>query len=139
VDFIGAGMTTAITPAKPPGNYSSSISSYSMNDFPTAFADYFGAFPEEEKYLFRWVEKEAPTKFSQLLKVRTSSTKKKVTTTRETSFFVEGEKDTKGKVLSLDIRFLELTHQKSSVSLPITGPRIMPTSWSNAHKQRRMK
>jgi hypothetical protein len=106
VDFIGAGMTTAITPAKPPGNYSSSISSYSMNDFPTAFADYFGAFPEEEKYLFRWVEKEAPTKFSQLLKVRTSSTKKKVTTTRETSFFVEGEKDTKGKVLSLDIRFL---------------------------------
>jgi len=117
VEFIAAGLTTAITPAKPPGSYSPSVSSYSMSDFPSAYPDYFSTFPDEERHLFHWVEKTAPTKFNQLLKIQTSTTKKKVTTTRETSFFVEGEKDKKGKVLTLSLRYMG-TYQPIMQSVP---------------------
>lgn len=118
VEFIAAGIgTAAIIPSKPSASFSSSIGSYSLSGFPPAYADYFAEFPEEQRYLFNWVEKQAPNKFNQLLKVQTSTKKKKVVTTRETSFFVEGAKGNRGEVLDLSIRYMG-TFQPTSEKVP---------------------
>ncbi len=118
VEFIAAGTgTTAIIPRKPSGSYESGITFFSRSDFPTAYDDYFEEFPEEKRHLFNWVEKQAPARFSQLITVQTSTRKKKVVTTRETSFFVEGEKDKRGEVLDLSIRYLG-TSQPTTETVP---------------------
>ena len=117
VEFMAAGTETIpITPSKPPGSYSSSINAYRLEGFPTAY-DYFTSYPDEEKYIHHWAEKQAPSKFKQLLKVQTTTKQKKVITTRETSFFVEGEKDERNKVRYLTIRYMG-TFRPASETVP---------------------
>jgi hypothetical protein len=113
INFIGAGDgATPVVVSKAPAAYSPRVP-YNPSKFPSK--DYWKQNPEEEKYLFYWIENAAPATFNQLVTTRVTKKRKNITTTAETTYRVEGEKTKNGKVSHVSIEFvgtlLPLTQQ----------------------------
>jgi hypothetical protein len=108
IKFAGEGSAAkAISPSKPPNDFSSRLLSFASKQFPGGSHEaYFKNNPEEKKYLLHWIEKQAPVKFAQQVKIKTSNPKNKITTTKETTFLVEGEKNKNGDVTKLLVTYL---------------------------------
>lgn len=119
VTFLNEGAAGGVTKvAQPPKDFTSRLVSYGNEGFPGGDRmAYFNQHPEEEKYLHHWIEKQAPLKFAQLVKVKTAETKQKVTTTRETTYQVEGTKNNTGDIATLSVTYIG-TLQPAVQSVP---------------------
>ena len=108
IDFVAEGKgTVPVSAPQPKALFTPSVSSYSHQNFPDGDAvKYWDAHPQEEKQLFQWVEKSAPSTFEQLVTTQETTTKKKVTSTRTTLFLVSGTKTKAGQVSGLSITLM---------------------------------
>jgi Domain of unknown function (DUF4157) len=108
IEFVAEGATTTPVPAPQPG-WSYRVPgnrSFSQSGFPIDAVQYWEAHPDEERQLWHWIERLAPTSFDQIVTTREAVRQKQVTTTREISYRVTGQKDKAGKVQNLRIEFL---------------------------------
>jgi hypothetical protein len=108
IEFLAEGTgAVPVAAPKPKALYTPATSSYSSQHFPGGdTVAYWKAHPQEEKQLFQWVEKFAPLTFDQVMTTQETTTKKKVTTTRQTLFKVTGTKSKAGQVTGLNITFM---------------------------------
>ena len=89
----------------PPAGYTPPSFSRNASDFPDGIDNYFKAHPEEHKQLYSWIEN-APPKFEQIVTTSETTPKGKK---HDSTYQVQGTKDAKGKLTSLDIHFLSET------------------------------